>query len=69
VRRYVVRNMLEAGADTTIKDKNGVTAKDLISHDPEMEELLRAAKLQDSFTPDDIDVGDNDESDYESDEE
>jgi len=51
-----------------INDKNGVTAKDLISRDPEMEELLRAAKLQDSFTPDDIDVGD-DESDYESDEE
>jgi hypothetical protein len=38
-----------------IEDKNGVTAKDLISHDPEMEELLRAAELQDSFTPDDID--------------
>lgn len=37
-----------------IEDKNGVTARDLISHDPEMEELLQAVELQDSFSPDDI---------------
>ncbi len=38
-----------------IEDKNGVIAKDLISHDREMEELLRAVQLQDSFEQGDID--------------
>jgi len=69
MRRYIVRNLLEAGADTTIEDKNGVTAKELISHDPEMEELLQATELQDTFDPGDIAIGDEmDDEDYASDE-
>ncbi|CDO73386.1 hypothetical protein BN946_scf185013.g20 [Trametes cinnabarina] len=62
LRKAVVSSLLEAGADTKIKDKNGETAIDLIPpEDTEIRALLRKAQAQASISRDD--VADDDEDD------
>jgi len=54
-RHYFVSNLLEAGADTSIKDKNGDTAEDLIpSGDDRLREIFREFQTQASYSRDDI---------------
>ncbi|EPQ60072.1 ankyrin [Gloeophyllum trabeum ATCC 11539] len=55
VRKAVVESLLEAGADVTIKDKNGDTAADLLKpEDTEIRALFRKAQAQKSVSRDDI---------------
>ncbi|TFY65699.1 hypothetical protein EVG20_g5385 [Dentipellis fragilis] len=60
VRKYVVENLLEAGADTRIKDKNGDTVLDLLTADDEdIKTLIRKSQAQSAVSMDDI-VSDDD---------
>lgn len=62
LRKEVVDSLLEAGADTYIKDKNGDTAADLVSGgDPEILELIRKARAQASIAREDVVDDDDDE--------
>ncbi|KZT27502.1 ankyrin [Neolentinus lepideus HHB14362 ss-1] len=55
VRKAVVESLLEAGADVTIKDKNGDTVADLLNPgDTEIKTLIRKAQAQNSVSRDDI---------------
>jgi hypothetical protein len=64
LRRDVVESLVDAGADTTIKDKNGDTALDLVpSGDEEIKALIRRARAQAALAVDDITNEDDDEDD------
>ncbi|KAF9027135.1 ankyrin [Hymenopellis radicata] len=55
LRLHVVDSLLEAGADTRIKDKNGETAQDLVPpNDLEVLTLFRKAQAQQSVSMDDV---------------
>ncbi|THH01389.1 hypothetical protein EW026_g1298 [Hermanssonia centrifuga] len=63
LRNYIVESLLEAGADTTIKDKNGDTAMDFVpADDTTILTLIRKARAQASVSHDDIASDDDDES-------
>ncbi|CAK5275681.1 unnamed protein product [Mycena citricolor] len=62
LRKYIVDSLLEAGADTRIKDKNGDTASDLVpDDDTEVQTLIRKARAQASVSLDDVADDDDDE--------
>ncbi|KAJ7729086.1 ankyrin repeat-containing domain protein [Mycena maculata] len=64
LRKYVVDSLLEAGADTRIKDKNGDTVSDLLSTDEadaEIRALIRKSQAQASVSQDDVASDDDDE--------
>ncbi|KAG6901971.1 hypothetical protein C0995_006070 [Termitomyces sp. Mi166 len=55
LRKHIVESLLEAGADTRIKDKNGQQAVDLLPADEkEIRDLIRRARALDSVSKDDI---------------
>ncbi|THH13493.1 hypothetical protein EW146_g6722 [Bondarzewia mesenterica] len=55
MRNYVVESLLDAGANTNIKDKNGDTPLDLLSSDDkEVRALIRKAQAQASVSLDDV---------------
>ncbi|KAK0224756.1 hypothetical protein EDD85DRAFT_778256 [Armillaria nabsnona] len=55
LRKHVVDSLLDAGADTSIRDKFGETALDLVpSEDTEVRALFRKAQAQASIFQDDI---------------
>ncbi|KAI5121829.1 hypothetical protein M0805_003263 [Coniferiporia weirii] len=62
LRDYVVENLLEAGADTTIKNKDGDTAMDLLDPrtDDHLSKLMRKARASNSVAMEDI-ADDDDE--------
>ncbi|GBE77606.1 ankyrin [Sparassis latifolia] len=61
LRMAVVESLLDAGADTTIKNKNGETASDLVSpDDSEIRALIRNAQAGAAISRDDV-VDDEDE--------
>ncbi|KAH9897668.1 ankyrin [Cubamyces lactineus] len=65
LRKAVVASLLEAGADTRIKDKNGETALDLVPpEDTEIRALLRKAQAQASISHDDVADDDEGEGEY-----
>ncbi|KAI0333987.1 ankyrin [Cubamyces sp. BRFM 1775] len=65
VRKAVVASLLEAGADTRIKDKNGETVLDLVPpEDTEIRALLRKSQAQASISHDDVADDDEDEGEY-----
>ncbi|OSD00880.1 ankyrin [Trametes coccinea BRFM310] len=65
LRKAVVSSLLEAGADTKIKDKNGETAIDLIPpEDTEIRALLRKSQAQASISRDDVADDDEDDGEY-----
>jgi len=62
LRKMVAESLLEAGADTTIKDKHGDTALALLRPDDmEIRALMRRAQAQTSISRDDIASDDDDE--------
>ncbi|KAK0479660.1 ankyrin repeat-containing domain protein [Armillaria novae-zelandiae] len=61
LRKHVVNSLLDAGADTSIRDKFGETALDLVpSEDTEVRALFRKAQAQASISKDDIASDDDD---------
>ncbi|KAJ7146426.1 ankyrin repeat-containing domain protein [Mycena epipterygia] len=55
LRKYIVESLLDAGADTRIKDKNGETVSDLLSEDDtDIRALIRKAQAQASVSHDDV---------------
>ncbi|KAJ7045167.1 ankyrin repeat-containing domain protein [Mycena alexandri] len=55
LRKHIVESLLDAGADTRIKDKNGETVLDLLSNeDTEIRALIRKSQAQASVTQDDV---------------
>ncbi|EDR16027.1 uncharacterized protein LACBIDRAFT_291844 [Laccaria bicolor S238N-H82] len=63
LRKHVVESLLDAGADTLIKDKNGFIVLDLIpSGDTEMRTLIRRSQAQSSISKDDIASDDDGEA-------
>ncbi|KAK7063607.1 ankyrin [Favolaschia claudopus] len=61
LRKYIVDSLLEAGADTRIKDKNGDIASDLLrDDDAEVRALFRKSQVQASVSKDDIASDDED---------
>ncbi|KAJ6601103.1 ankyrin repeat-containing domain protein [Mycena vulgaris] len=61
LRKHIVESLLEAGADTRIKDKNGDTVLDTLpADDTEIHALIRKAQAQASFSQDDV-ASDDDE--------
>ncbi|KAL7285033.1 hypothetical protein ACG7TL_000124 [Trametes sanguinea] len=65
LRKAVVSSLLEAGADTKIKDKNGETAIGLIPpEDTEIRALLRKSQAQASISRDDVADDDEDDGEY-----
>ncbi|KAJ2924358.1 hypothetical protein H1R20_g12744, partial [Candolleomyces eurysporus] len=66
LRLHIVGSLLEAGADTTLKDKNGFTVPDIVSSDDTaVLAAIRKAKAQDSISNDDIAHDDDDDDDGE----
>ncbi|THH11588.1 hypothetical protein EW145_g536 [Phellinidium pouzarii] len=62
LRDYVVQNLLEAGAETTIKDKNGDTALDFLQPgDVDLRRLMRKTQASNSVSKSDIVDDDDDE--------
>ncbi|TFY55482.1 hypothetical protein EVJ58_g8228 [Rhodofomes roseus] len=62
LRTSVVESLLDAGADTTIKDKHGETAFDLLrDDDTEIRQLMRKARAQNSISNADIANDDDDD--------
>ncbi|KAG6897095.1 hypothetical protein C0992_004179, partial [Termitomyces sp. T32_za158] len=59
LRKHIVESLLEAGADTRIKDKNGDEAVDLLPpEEKDIRNLVRKARALESVSKDDIaDVG------------
>jgi ankyrin repeat protein len=68
VRRQVVESLLDAGADTTIKDKYSSTALDYVKNDTVITALFRRAELQAAIHINDIADGDDD-GEYDDDDE
>ncbi|KAI0368940.1 ankyrin [Pilatotrama ljubarskyi] len=65
LRKAVVESLLDAGADTRIKDKNGETPVDLVPpEDTEIRALLRKTQAQASISRDDV-ANDDDDDDGE----
>ncbi|KAH8119814.1 ankyrin repeat-containing domain protein [Phellopilus nigrolimitatus] len=63
LRNYIVESLLEAGADTTIKDKDGDTAVDLLRPgDSELRTLMRKSQAGNSVSKGDI-ANDDDDAD------
>lgn len=61
-RQAVVESLLDAGADTSIKDKNGDTAMDLVSPaDEDIRAMIRRAQAEAAVSQDDIVDEDDDE--------
>ncbi|KAJ7650009.1 hypothetical protein FB45DRAFT_732444, partial [Roridomyces roridus] len=57
LRKYIAESLLDAGADTRIKDKNGETVLDLLSSneaDTEIRVLIRKSQAQASVSLDDV---------------
>ncbi|KAG5729198.1 hypothetical protein E4T56_gene14523 [Termitomyces sp. T112] len=55
LRKHIVESLLEAGADTRIKDKNGEEAVDLLPlEEKEIRGLIRKARALESVSKDDI---------------
>ncbi|KAJ7650012.1 ankyrin repeat-containing domain protein [Roridomyces roridus] len=57
LRKYIIESLLDAGADTRIKDKNGETVLDLLSNneaDTEIRALIRKSQAQASVSLDDV---------------
>ncbi|KAL0952088.1 hypothetical protein HGRIS_008724 [Hohenbuehelia grisea] len=53
--QHVVESLLDAGADVTIKDKNGDTAIDLAAgKDPQIRAAMRRAQAQAAISMDDV---------------
>ncbi|RPD64662.1 ankyrin [Lentinus tigrinus ALCF2SS1-7] len=62
LRAAVVESLLDAGADTNIKDKNGETPLDLVSPDDvKVRALLRKAQAQASIAQSDVANDDDDD--------
>ncbi|KAL1702724.1 ankyrin repeat-containing domain protein [Schizophyllum commune] len=62
LRKYLVESLLEAGADTRIKDKNGETALDLVpTDDTETRALFRKAAAERSRAREEVVESDDDE--------
>ncbi|TRM70611.1 ankyrin repeat-containing domain protein [Schizophyllum amplum] len=64
LRKYLVDSLLEAGADTRIKDKNGETALELVpADDADTRALFRKAQTQSSMAKEEVvDDDDDDEA-------
>lgn len=61
VRRQIVDSLLDAGADTKIKDKHGETVFSLLGdRDPEIRQMIRRAQAQATISNDDIAEDDDD---------
>ncbi|KAG5639642.1 hypothetical protein H0H81_008803 [Sphagnurus paluster] len=55
LRRHIVESLLEAGADTRIKDRYKQTAMDLLPpEETEIRNLIRKSQAQESVSHDDI---------------
>ncbi|CAL1694733.1 unnamed protein product [Somion occarium] len=55
LRKHIIESLLEAGADTQIKDKNGETVMDLLSpSDVEILQSIRKAQAQASVSLEDV---------------
>ncbi|KAJ7696736.1 ankyrin repeat-containing domain protein, partial [Mycena rosella] len=57
LRKHIVESLLDAGADTRIKDKNGNIVLDFLSEsadDTEIRTLIRKAQAQASVSQDDV---------------
>ncbi|PFH48126.1 hypothetical protein AMATHDRAFT_150600, partial [Amanita thiersii Skay4041] len=64
VKSYVVESLLDAGADTTIKNKYGETALDSVStSDQRVRALLRKAQASASVSHDDVASDDDEDGD------
>ncbi|KAG6830097.1 hypothetical protein H0H92_002270 [Tricholoma furcatifolium] len=62
LRKHIVESLLEAGADTRIKDKNGETPLDLLPlEEREIRGLIMKARAQESVAADDIAEDDDDD--------
>ncbi|KAL5494891.1 hypothetical protein ACEPAI_353 [Sanghuangporus weigelae] len=62
LRLHIANSLLEAGADTTIKDKEGDTALDLLRPgDDELRKLIRKSQASSSVSKGDIADDDDDE--------
>ncbi|KAL1749306.1 ankyrin repeat-containing domain protein [Schizophyllum fasciatum] len=62
LRKYLVDSLLEAGADTRIKDKNGEAALDLVPiEDTETRALFKQAQAQKSVAREEVVDDDDDE--------
>ncbi|KAG6856762.1 hypothetical protein H0H87_000940 [Tephrocybe sp. NHM501043] len=61
LRKHIVESLLEAGADTRIKDKNGETALDVLPpEETEIRALIVKARAQLSLSRDDVASDDED---------
>lgn len=61
-RHAVAESLIEAGADTLIKDKNGDTALDLVhSSDDEIKRLIRKSRAEAALSLDDVTNDDDDD--------
>ncbi|KAJ7447204.1 ankyrin repeat-containing domain protein [Mycena latifolia] len=55
LRKHIVESLLDAGADTRIKDKSGDTVLDVLpADDTEIRALIRKAQAQASVSQDDV---------------
>jgi len=63
LRRHITESLLEAGADTTIKDKEGDTVVDILRPDDEIRDLFRKAQAQNKISSGDIAHDDDDDDD------
>ncbi|KAF6748364.1 ankyrin repeat-containing domain protein [Ephemerocybe angulata] len=62
LRLHIVESLLDAGADTTIKDKNGFTVLDLVSSDDQaVLTAIRKSKASNAISVSDIANDDDDE--------
>ncbi|KAG6835133.1 hypothetical protein H0H93_004549 [Arthromyces matolae] len=62
LRKHIVESLLDAGADTWIKDKNGETAMDILPpEEKEVRALIIKARATASMSNDDIADDDDDE--------
>ncbi|KII93121.1 hypothetical protein PLICRDRAFT_26452 [Plicaturopsis crispa FD-325 SS-3] len=63
LRKHIVGSLLDAGADTSIKDKEGDTVLDLVpANDTEIRPLLRKAQAGASVSKDDVVSDDDDDA-------
>ncbi|KAF5311845.1 hypothetical protein D9619_002523 [Psilocybe cf. subviscida] len=62
LRLHIFESLLEAGADTTIKDKYGETVMDILGKDDPLRAAIRKNQAQANISRDDIAHDDDDES-------
>ncbi|KAH6911144.1 hypothetical protein BKA70DRAFT_1370862 [Coprinopsis sp. MPI-PUGE-AT-0042] len=61
LRKHIVESLLDAGADTRLKDKNGFTVLDIVSaDDTEVRAMIRKAQATNSVSLADIEIADDD---------